>query len=70
VSSKSSKKDEQAKTSQYLKEVGQSISYGTEINSGEAIDDWLCSFVTAREKCQKKVLLYGCSPQMMPQQPI
>ena len=52
VSSISFEKDEQAKTLKYLQEVAQSIGFG------KTIDDWLSSFVTAREKCQKKVLLF------------
>ena len=55
VSSISFEKDEQAKTLKYLQEVAQSIGFGTEINSGKTIDDWLYSFVTAR---QKKVLYF------------
>ena len=53
MSSISFEKDQQAKTLilKYLQEVVQSISAKT-------IDDWLFSFVTAREKCQKKVLLF------------
>ena len=42
----------------HLQEVEQSIDFGTEINSGKTIDNWLSSFVSAREKCQKKVLLF------------
>jgi len=51
-------KDEQANTLKYLQEVAQSIGFGTEINSSKIINNWLSSFVTAREKCQKKVLLF------------
>ena len=57
-SSISFKKNEQANTLKYRQAVAQSIGFGTEINSSKTIHNWLSSFVTAREKCQKKVLLF------------